>query len=375
MRSNKIGSFVGRLLLGALVFVSITGLAQAFTVQAYYGKYDVKTKKANKVATSLKGPKKEEWKVPKAKKSYHIGVSFPHLKDPYWLAVDYGIVSEAKKLGVNMDLVAANGYNDLNGQINQVQNLANRGVDAIILGGISYSAEDNLVSALAKKKIPVIEVINDIQAKDISAKALVSFYTMGYKAGEHVAQDSKGKQKVTVAFLPGPSGSGWAPQTLSGFKQALKDKGASGRVDIVAVKWGDTGKGTQTSIIQNVMNQYPHLDYLVGNAVAADAATDVLADNSGDKPKIVSTYLTPPVYQDVKEGKVASASDDFPQRQGRMAIDMAVRILNGQKAGVDFPFRAGPDIISLTPENISHHPYAESLGAKGWRPVFHVSGQ
>lgn len=375
MKWSKISNgVIGAMLLGVLC-APVAGWADGFAVEAYYGPYKVSTKKSDSVAGSLKGPKKDQWNAPKANKPYHLGVSFPHLKDPYWLAVDYGIVAESKALGVNMDLVAAKGYNDLNGQINQVQNLANRGVNAIILGAISYSAEDNLVSALTKKGIPVVEVINDIQAQDIAAKTLVSFYTMGYKAGEHVAQDSEGQNKVTAAFLPGPSGSGWAPQTLAGFKQALKDHNASSRVDLVAVKWGDTGKGTQTSIIQNVMNAHPKLDYLVGNAVAADAATDVLSDMKGKKPQIVSTYLTPPVYQDVKEGKIGSASDDFPQRQGRMAIDAAVRILNGQKPGVDFPFRAGPEIISLTPKNIGHHPYAESLGPKGWRPVFHVSAK
>lgn len=372
MRQRKIRkAVIGAIVFGA-VFAPVTTWASGFTVQAYYGSYNVATKKSNSVASSLKGPKKEQWMAPKADKPYHIGVSFPHLKDPYWLAVDYGIVAESRALGINMDLVAANGYNDLTGQINQVQDLANRGENAIVLGAISYSAEDQLVASLKKKGIPVIEVINDIRAKDIAAKTLVSFYTMGYKAGEHVAQDSKGKRKVTAAFLPGPSGSGWAPQTLAGFKQALKDYKASNRVHIVAVKWGDTGPGTQTSIIQNVMNAHPNLDYLVGNAVAANAATHIFSNMKGKKPEIVSTYLTPPVYQDVKDGKIGSASDDFPQRQGRMAIDAAVRILNGQKAGQEFPFRAGPDIISLTPANIKDHPYAESLGPKGWRPVFHV---
>jgi len=67
-----------------------------------------------------------------------IGVSFPHLKDPYWLAVDYGIVDEAQILGVGIELVAAQGYNDLTGQINQVENLANRAdIEGIILAAIS----------------------------------------------------------------------------------------------------------------------------------------------------------------------------------------------------------------------------------------------
>jgi len=362
--------FVGLGLLGIAFFLAVLGLAAtaSFKVEAYYGKYDVKTKKPGQPAGSLIGPKIENWTSPKPKKGYIIGVSFPHLKDPYWLAVNYGVIDQARQLGVGIRLVAAQGYDDLTGQINQVENLANRGVNGIILAAISYSAEDQLVAKIAKR-VPVVEVINDIQAADIAAEALVSFFTMGYNAGRFVAEDSKGKDKVKVAFLPGPAGSGWAPDTLEGFKRALKDLDAEQRVEIVAVQWGDTGKGTQTSIIENVVNAYPDLDYVVGNAVAADAAPDILA-NKPSKPKIVSTYIIPPLYDKIAKGLVAAAPTDFTALQGRMAVDMMVRILNGEKPGVDFPFRAGPRIQVVTPSNYREFSYEDMFGPRNWRPVF-----
>ncbi|MCS4504932.1 Periplasmic protein TorT [wastewater metagenome] len=353
---------------GGLLLAAST--AQAFDVEAYYGNYDVSGKKAGRPATSLGEARSEEWKAPTPDKPYRIGVSFPHLKDPYWLAVNYGIIDEARKLGVGIDLVAAQGYEDITGQISQVENLRNRGVDGLILAAISYTAQDGLVKSLSAD-IPVIEVINDIQAPAIAAKTLVSFYTMGYVAGEYVAKDSEGKDRVSVAFLPGPAGSGWAPDTLDGFKQALADHDAEERVDIITVKWGDTGKSVQTSIIENVMNANPDLDYLAGNAVAADAAPDVLRDRD-NKPKIVSTFLIPPLYEKIKNGEVAVAPTDFTALQGRMAVDAMVRILNGEKPGEDFPFRAGPKIQPLTPETIDQYDYEDMLGARDWRPVFSV---
>jgi ABC-type sugar transport system substrate-binding protein len=216
---------------------------ELWDVVAYYGTYDVSTKQPGRPAGSLQGPKYEKWTRPKANKPYMIGVSFPHLKDPYWLAVDYGIVDEAQILGVGIELVAAQGYNDLTGQINQVENLANRAdIEGIILAAISYASQDQLVTDIVKnKKKPVIEVINDIQAPDIMAKALVSFYDMGYAAGQFVAEDSGG-QEVTVVFLPGPAGSGWAPDTVDGFKAAVEEK-VPGKVKILDVKWGRHREG------------------------------------------------------------------------------------------------------------------------------------
>src|SRR5947199_7801232 len=40
--------------------------------------------------------------LPHAAKKWNICVSFPHMKDAYWTAVDYGVVAESKRLGVKM---------------------------------------------------------------------------------------------------------------------------------------------------------------------------------------------------------------------------------------------------------------------------------
>jgi protein TorT len=361
---------LGLLTAFALLLAGGLALAQYYEVEAYYGEYDSSTKEAGRPAGSLSEPRVEPWASPTPAEPYVIGVSFPHLKDPYWLAVNYGIIDQARILGVGIDLVAAEGYEDLTGQINQVENLANRQVDGLILAGISYAAQDQLVEQVSQR-VPVVEVINDIQAPAIAAKTLVSFYTMGYEAGRFVAEDTEGTAKATVAFLPGPAGSGWAPDTLAGFEQALEDADAEGRVEIVSVQWGDTGKSEQVSLIENVLNTYPELDYLVGNAVAADAAPDVLATRR-NAPKIVSTYIIPPLYDKIAEGLVAAAPTDFTALQGRMAVDAAVRILNGEVPGKDFPFRAGPVIRVVTPDNHQEFTYEDMFGPRGWRPVFSV---
>ncbi|AFM24826.1 TMAO reductase system periplasmic protein TorT [Desulfomonile tiedjei] len=379
-------SMSSRKLVSAIVLVSGIFLANSLMclaaekpwwpvkVNSYYGTYDVKQKKSGKPAASLDGPKAEDWSPPeKADKPYVIGVSFPHLKDPYWLAVNYGIMSEAKRLGVGVQLVAAGGYTEVEKQVSQVENLGQQKVDGIILGSISYTALDPAVAELTKKKIPVVEVINDIQAQDIAGKALVSFFDMGKHAGEFVVSDAKtqSKKEINVVFLPGPAGSGWAPDTLDGFNEAIKQ--FEGKVNMLAVKWGDTGKNVQLDLIENSLKTFPTIDYLVGNAVAADAAVGPLAETGRTKSvKVVSTYIIPPLYEKIKKGTVAAAPSDLTVTQGQMAVDMMVRILNGQKAGKDFPFRAGPIIPTLTQANIDQYPYELLFGPRDFRPEFKV---
>ena len=67
-----------------------------------------------------------------AAKPWRICVIYPHLKDAYWLSVNYGMVEEANRLGVSFDLYEAGGYPNLARQIEQVEacGRGNRQTDA-----------------------------------------------------------------------------------------------------------------------------------------------------------------------------------------------------------------------------------------------------
>ncbi|MCB2194045.1 MAG: TMAO reductase system periplasmic protein TorT, partial [Deltaproteobacteria bacterium] len=139
------------------------------------------------------------------------------------------------------------------------------------------------------------------------------------------------------------------------------------------VKWGDTGKAVQLKLIENALQTFPKIDYLIGNAVAADAAVGPVAERGRKDVKIVSTYIIPPLYDKIKKGQVAAAPSDLTVTQGQMAVNMMVRILNGEKPGKDFPFRAGPIIPTITKKTIDKYPYDLLFGPRSFRPQFKVA--
>ena len=174
----------------------------------------------------MSSPRKKVEYVPlaKASKPWSICVSFPHMKDAYWMGVDYGVVEESKRLGVKMQLVEAGGYTELKKQISQIEDCVSAGAQAVVIGAISNDGLNNLISEIRKKKIPVIDVINGISSKELSAKSLVSFGEMGAKAGEVLAKlHPKGSPPVKVAWFPGPPGAGWVEAGNAGFQAAIKD--------------------------------------------------------------------------------------------------------------------------------------------------------
>ena len=350
-----------------IVLLMGTLIADVQKVESYYGKYDINTKEIGKVAKSLNKPVQENWNFEtKANKKYKIAVLFPHIKDSYWLSINNGILKEANRLGITFDLYEAGGYNNFGKQKRQFLKVANSGYDGIILGSISYS---KLNEDIKNSKIPVVEVTNDIEAQDIKAKSLVSFFDMGYKTALYVIKDAKSSTKKVV-FLPGPKNSGWADDTYLGFMQALKDNNSK-NIKVYSPIFGDTGIVTQKGLIKRLIYKHKKIDYLVGNAVAASIAPEVLSslnkNKNKNKIKIVSTYIIPEVYDLIKKGKVAAASSDMTIVQGKIALDMIVKILNGKKPGVDFAFRAGPNIPVVTKDNILKYKYISIFGEKDFK--------
>ena len=55
-------------------------------------------------AAKLPGAKYVPLSPDQVKKKHNICVSFPHLKDSYWVGVAYGIISEGKRLGQKVTL-------------------------------------------------------------------------------------------------------------------------------------------------------------------------------------------------------------------------------------------------------------------------------
>jgi protein TorT len=301
-----------------------------------------------------------------AAEKWNLCVSFPHMKDAYWMAVDYGVVDEAQRQGVRLQLVEAGGYTNLNTQISQIEDCVAAGADAVIIGAISLDGLNNLVKEIRAKDIPVIDVINGISSPELSAKSLVSFGEMGAKAGEYLAKmHPAGSDPVQVAWFPGPPGAGWVEAGNQGFQEAVKGSA----IEIVDTKYGDTGKEVQLKLVEDTLEAYPDIDYIVGTAVTAEAATGLLRSRGlEDQIKIVSYYFTPGVHQGIRRGQILAAPTDSAVIQGRVAVDQAVRILEGK----DYLKHVGPALYVIDESNIESFDRTSSLAPDDFRPTFTV---
>lgn len=319
-------------------------------------------------AFNMDGPRTSMDYIPldSASSAHELCVSFPHMKDAYWLGVDYGVTEEAKRLGVKLQVVEAGGYTELNKQISQIEDCVAAGADAVIIGSISFDGLNNLVKEIRDKDIPVIDVINGMSSPELSAKSLVSFGEMGAKAGEFLAEmHPAGTDSVKVGWFPGPAGAGWVEAGNAGFTEAI----AGSAIELVETKYGDTGKEAQAKLVEDTLEAHPDLAYIVGTAVTAEAAIPILRSRDLlGQIQIASYYYTPGVDQGIRRGQILAAPTDSTVIQGRIAVDQAVRILEGK----DFEKHVGPALYVVNQDNIEDFDTASTLAPDGFKPVFRV---
>ena len=267
-----------------------------------------------------------EWTLTdKATSKWNICASLPTMKDPYWKAVDYGLVMQAERTGIELTILDAGGYENLSKQISDLEDCAAIGADAILVAAISGEGVQSKVDQLIADGIPVIEAVNRIASPNVTARATVDFKRLGIAVGEYLKEQSSDKA-LRIAWFPGPEGAGWAVRADKGLKEAI----AGSQIELVSTKWGDTGRDVQLGLIEDTLQAEAELDWIVGVAPAAEAAVGALKDANRPDVKIASFYQTDAVADAVSAKEITYSGNDNVVWMAAMALDLAVRQLEGE---------------------------------------------
>jgi protein TorT len=304
----------------------------------------------------------------KAQKKWRIRVFIPHLKDAYWLGVNYGLIDEARRLGISLSIYEAGGYDQLEAQRRQIEESLKEKPDGLIIGAISLNGLNDIVKNASDMGVPVLDLINGMSSPDIAARAAVSFWDMGNQAGLYLQRlQMEGGQPMKVAWFPGPKGAGWVAAGDAGFRKAI----AKGEIDIVASQYGDTGSAAQAKLIEVVLDQHAaDLDCIAGTAVTAEAAVKILRRRGlADRIKILSYYYSPGVHRGIRRGGIIAAPSDLTVLQARIAVDVMVRMLEK----TDHYKHVAPRVMVVDRDNIRSWDSSTTLAPRGFRPIFSIN--
>ncbi|MBF23841.1 TMAO reductase system periplasmic protein TorT [Neopusillimonas maritima] len=317
---------------------------------------------------------KGEWKdavykpLPKSDVSekWNICVLFPHTKDPYYMAMTYGAVTEAKAKGIALNVFAAGGYTELPTQISQLEDCVSRGADGIAMVAISATGLNRAIARAADQGVPTAITGGDVTSDRVAARAQGNWFDAGRMVGEYLMKKHpKGSDSVKVVWLGGPEAPRWSKDSADGFVATLKDVD---NIEVVKVIWGEPSKAAQIPLIEDALLAYPDVDYIGGIAPAIEAGIQVLKEKGKTDIGLLSSYTTPVVEAGLRDGSVEATATDYTAAQARVAIDQLVRLLEEKPVAQDVD--TGFGIIDQ--ESVKTHNRALSLAPEGWEPYFEV---
>jgi protein TorT len=233
----------------------------------------------------------------------------------------------------------------------------------VVLAGINLTGLDQTISALTDRGIPVIDLQNGLASPKVKAHAVALYFPIMRTLGEYLAKAS-GASGGTILLLPGPAGASWSEDSARGVIAGI----AGSPLKIIDTKYGPTDKSSQIKLVEDGLEAHPDVTYLVGNAVAIEAAAQVVREHGLKNVKLVATYQTNGVIDLLKAGRVSAVAVDSNVIESRIALDQAIRILDGTSF-TQFVVMKG---VVVDSENVGTWESTSSLALTGFRPVFKV---
>lgn len=272
-----------------------------------------------------------------------VCVLVPHFKDEYWLSVGYGLEQEARRHDIDPLFFEAGGYRARRAQIEQLDDCAARGVDAILIGAVTSDHPD-LLAAIERlsDQVPIFGLVNELRSDRLSGRIGVDWAQMGSVLGEYLAAQYPATSAPQRAVLiSGPEESGWTGPLEHGLRDGLT--GSS--IEIVAVFGGDTGLRQQLALVEDALGAFPDIDILIGSAPAVEAAIGLTGATGGPVDiRLASTYISHTIKRSLMNGRVLAVPFDDPLQQGALAIRQVQEVLDHHRdAGLD-----GPEILLVS---------------------------
>jgi ribose transport system substrate-binding protein len=304
----------------------------------------------------------EPWERLTPKKPLKIGISVPSLSSPYFVNQVYGYLTEAEATGAGVTVLAAKGYEDLQGQINQIENLIQKGVDALVVAPISAEGIAAISDEAAEAGVKLYFIGEAAMTHKLTGYVCENDYDFGFRAVDWLAKKLNGKGQI--AILPGPAGNSYTEAINKGAHGALKNYPG---IEVVSEKWGagdDPAIGQ--SVAENVMNAYPELaGFFVVEAQGHGVANAVKEAGKTDKIHVSMAYPFQETIPYIKDGSIDFGVTGYSLTNARILINMIIRNHNGEPAVPKYVWTPG---LVLTTDTIAQFPRHHVWAPEGWRP-------
>ena len=256
------------------------------------------------------------------------------LNNPFFIEMQKGAEEAAQKLGVNLVVQAADREIDVERQMQIIENLIERKVNALCIAPSGSREIVPVIVKANKANIPVLIVDTraDEQALTAAGGKIATFigsdnYDGGKIAGAFLAEKLGGQGNVVV--LEGIPGHETGDARLRGFREAIAK---SPGLKIVASQPANWERDQGFNVFQNILQAHPEVNglFACSDLMALGATEAIAAAGKTGKIVVVGFDAQPEARAAIQKGAMAATVAQFPARMGRTAVENAAKLLRGE---------------------------------------------
>jgi len=298
----------------------------------------------------------------KPSKSYRLGVSIPHLANPHYVGQAYGYIDEAQSLGAQVTLLEAGGYEHLDKQISQVEDLIASKVDAIILAAVSGPGTVGAVEAAAAAGIPVINVNVMTDSDKVVTRIRSDDDVIGRMQADVMGERLKGGGNVVM--LRGAPGTSWAEIRGNAFKQQMAAKYPN--VKILGEQYSQSTPVDGLRLMEDFLQTFPQLTavYNGADSTAVGAAQAIASAGKAGSIVVTATDFQPDTEKFIREGVITASVLQQTVTMGRWGVRAAINHLEKKQV----PPVLFTGLVLATKENVGTLDLSTVRAPDGWKP-------
>jgi ribose transport system substrate-binding protein len=274
-----------------------------------------------------------------------VGVIAQGRSHMFWQSVHAGAVAAAREHGLEVSWNAPTSETDIAGQIQIMQTMINRRLDAIAISPIERRALVNIVNRAASENIPVVIFDTGVDTDRYIARVATDNYAAGQMAAERMAQILGGKGEVImVACQPGSASTIAREQ---GFEDVIKSRYPG--IRIVDKRFGMSDFAKSMSVAENMLTAHPDVDGVFASNETGSVGAAQALKGRRSKAKMVGFDWSPTLLEDLRSGLIDSLVAQDPFKIGYEAVAAAAKKLRGETPQKEQPLAA----LLVTRDNLN----------------------
>lgn len=256
-----------------------------------------------------------------------IGLAVANLQANFFNQIKQSVEAEAKARGISVVTVDAKG--DGPTQVNQIQDLLTQKIDALIYIPAGAAAATVPVKLAKAAKVPVINVDRNAEGAPGDTFIATDSVASAKAVCSYIIKQAGGSGKMVM--IHGQKGTTPEADRTKGCMEAIKENPG---VKLVAEQWSNLWSQDEGfQITQNMLQANPDIKIIFAQAdgLALGAAQAIKVANPSQKIAVGGFDGDTAALEALKNGVFDATATQQTQKMGRMAVEMAVKVVQGEK--------------------------------------------